>query len=137
MGKQKDPNYVVRVEKAIADKYGKEAVQNPRSNWTEQKEADFLEALKVGAARMKERSKKDKKVEVNGVLISQKLLTREPNRECPVCNVYSFDKKDDVYMNKFKCCFKCYIQYVEDREERWANGWRPNLGDNKTNGNNT
>ena len=137
MGKPKDPNYVVRVEKAIADKYGKETVQNPTSNWTEQKEADFLEALKVGASRMRERSKKDKKVDVNGVLISQKLLTRETNRECPVCNVYSFDKKDDVYMNKFKCCFKCYIQYVEDREERWANGWRPNLGDNKTNGNNT
>ena len=60
-------------------------------------EADFLEALKVGAARMRERSGDNKKVDVNGVLISQKLLNRETNRECPVCSVYSFDKKDDVY----------------------------------------
>jgi hypothetical protein len=77
------------------------------------------------------------KVEVNGILVSQKLLSRETNRTCPVCEIYSFDKKDDVYMNKFKCCFGCYIQYVEDREERWKTGWRPQLGDNKTNGNNT
>jgi len=33
--------------------------------------------------------------------------------------------KDDLYMNKFDCCWKCYIQWVEDREERWLEGWRP------------
>ena len=134
---KKDPNYVVKIEKAIAAKYGKEAVQNPRQNWTEEKERDFLEKLKASTRRMHELAQKDEKVEVNGVLISKKLLIRETNRECPVCSVYSFDKRDDVYMNKFKCCFGCYIQYVEDREERWKSGWRPKSGDNTTNGNNT
>ena len=33
MSKEKDPNYVVKVEKAIADKYGEEAIQNPKANW--------------------------------------------------------------------------------------------------------
>ena len=32
---------------------------------------------------------------------------------------------DDLYMNKFDCCFNCYIQYVEGREARWHSGWRP------------
>ena len=137
MGKQKDPNYVVRVEKAIADKYGKETIQNPRSNWTEQKEQEFLQQLKVQSKRKGKLAEKAEKVEVNGILVSQKLLSRETNRTCPVCDIYSFDLKDDVYMNKFECCFACYIQYVEDREERWKTGWRPKLGDNKTNGNNT
>lgn len=34
---------------------------------------------------------------------------------------------DDVCLVKFECCSKCYVQYVEGREERWLEGWRPNL----------
>ena len=48
---KKDPNYVVKIEKAIAAKYGKEAVQNPRQNWTEEKEKDFLEKFKASTRR--------------------------------------------------------------------------------------
>ena len=62
---------------------------------------------------------------VNGVLISKKLLMRESKRSCPVCSTYSFKSNDDVYMSKFECCEKCYIQWVEGREERWKTGWRP------------
>ena len=58
-------------------------------------------------------------------MCQKKLLNRESNRQCPVCDKYSFDRKDDLYMNKFKCCFDCYIQHVEGREKRWATGWRP------------
>ena len=137
MAEKKDPNYVARVEKAIAEKYGSEAIQNPRANWTPEKEADFIEQLKSANLRIRELERKIEKIEVNGVLVSQKLLSRETNRSCPVCKKYSFESKDDVYMNKFDCCFGCYIQYVEDREERWANGWRPKSGDKQTNGNNT
>lgn len=137
MAKKKDPNYVARVEKAISEKYGSEAVQNPRANWTPEKEADFLEQLKIANSRIRELERKIEKIEVNGVLVSQKLLNRETNRSCPVCTKYSFESKDDVYMNKFDCCFNCYIQHVEDREERWAKGWRPKSGDKQTNGNDT
>ena len=73
----------------------------------------------------------NEKVEVNGVLIPKKLFTRDSqSRTCPVCSVYSFDPKDDVYMKKFECCYNCYIQWVHDREERWKTGWRPNNGNN-------
>ena len=57
--------------------------------------------------------------------MSKKLLNRDSKRACPVCETYSFQIKDDVYMNKFDCCFDCYIQWVEGREERWKTGWRP------------
>ena len=68
------------------------------------------------------------KVEVNGIKISKKLLNRESLNNCPVCG--SFPKKtlDDVCLVKFECCNDCYIKYVEDREERWLKGWRPNNG---------
>jgi len=32
-------------------------------------------------------------------------------------------------MKKFDCCYECYIQFVDGREERWKSGWRPQLGD--------
>ena len=68
---------------------------------------------------------REDKVEVDGFLISKKLLNRDNNRICPICDIYSFEIRDDIYMNKFDCCFKCYIQWVIDREERWKTGWRP------------
>ena len=64
-------------------------------------------------------------VEHNGFLISKKLISVNTNRECPVCEVYSFKREDDFFMNKYECCSACYIQWVEDREERWLKGWRP------------
>ena len=70
--------------------------------------------------------KDDHQIEVDGVFISEKLITKETKRSCPVCNTYSFKSNDDVYMAKFECCENCYIQYVEGREPRWLKGWRPN-----------
>ena len=40
MKKNKDPNFVAKVEQAIQKKYGKEAIQNPTANWEEEKEKD-------------------------------------------------------------------------------------------------
>ena len=34
---------------------------------------------------------------------------------------FYFNPKDDYYMNKYDCCGKCYIKFVEGREERWSN----------------
>ena len=109
---------IIHYEKAIADKYGEETVQNPRSNWSAKKEKEYLEQLKEIARLERETRSRDDLVEHNGVLISKKLLTRREARTCPVCDVYSFSVKDDLYMNKFKCCFKCFIQHVEGREEK-------------------
>ena len=121
----KDPNYVVRVEKAIADKYGKETIKNPRDSWNPEKEEEYQEQLKKFLDRTRQTTAEKEKVDINGVLISKKLLNRDTNRTCPVCSEYSFSFKDDVYMNKFECCFECYVKHVEGREERWQTGWRP------------
>ena len=119
----KDPNYAVKIEKAISEKYGKEAVVNPKSEWNNNKEKEYLEDLKTNYRHGKTESTR---VDLDGVLISEELLNRESERSCPTCNTYSFKSVDDLYMTKFNCCFKCYIQYVEGREERWKKGWRPN-----------
>jgi len=123
---EKDPNYAIKIENAISDKYGEETVQNPKSSWSDEKEKQYLEDLKKlhSATTDQEQSQE----QVNGVFISKKLFIRESKRSCPVCNVYSFKSKDDVYMSKFECCEKCYIKWVELREERWKSGWRPNNG---------
>ena len=122
----KDPNYVVKIEKAIAEKYGTETILNPKSLWNEDKEKEYLEQVKELNQKQTILEDKEHKVEFDGVFISKKLLNRESNRTCPVCSIYSFSLEDDVYMNRFKCCHKCYVQYVEGREERWNSGWRPN-----------
>ncbi len=122
---KKDPNYVVKVEKAIAKKYGEETIQHPKKHWTNEKEQEYLDQQK--AMHYKELQEDDiDKVELNGVFVPKKLIKKKSNRSCPVCKVYSFKSNDDVYMSKFQCCEKCYIQWVEGREERWKTGWRPN-----------
>ena len=121
---KKDPNYIVKVEKAIAEKYGEETIQNPKSFWTDEKEKEYVNQLKD---LYKASSEKDNhQVDIGGVFISEKLITKETKRSCPVCNTYSFKSNDDVYMSKFECCEKCYIQWIEGREQRWLKGWRPN-----------
>ena len=125
MKKHKDPNYVVRVEKAISKKYGPETIQNPRSNWSDEKEEEYKQQLQKMLNKQDLRREKGEKIELDGVFVNKKLLTREHNRKCPVCDSFSFSIHDDVYMTKFECCKQCYIQWVEDREERWESGWRP------------
>ena len=121
----KDPNYVVKVEQAIAKKYGEITIQHPKKDWTDEKEKEYLEQQRE--LHWKELQEDDiDKVEVNGVFVPKKLIKKNSNRSCPVCKVYSFKSNDDVYMSKFQCCEKCYIKWVEGREERWKTGWRPN-----------
>ena len=40
MKKEKDLNYIAKIEKAIAKKYGDIAIQNPAKFWDEKKEKD-------------------------------------------------------------------------------------------------
>ena len=123
----KDPNYAIRVEKAIAKKYGEETVQHPKRDWNNEKEKSYLSQIKDF---YKQEASRSEEIEIEGILISKKLLIKESNRSCPICETYSFKSNDDVYMSKFDCCEKCYVQWVEGREERWKTGWRPNNENN-------
>jgi len=122
---KKDPNYVAKIEQAIAKKYGEETVQHPKKQWTDEKEKEYLDQQRELHHKELQEGDVDK-VELNGVFVPKKLIKKNSNRSCPVCNVYSFKSNDDVYMSKFQCCEKCYIKWVEGREERWKTGWRPN-----------
>tara|TARA_Y100000034_G_scaffold30796_1_gene37634 strand:- start:755 stop:1144 length:390 start_codon:yes stop_codon:yes gene_type:complete len=128
---KKDLNQIAAIEKAIEQKYGKEAIQNPKASWDEAKEKEYLEQLKREHRKNLKKKDKIEKVETDGFLVSKQLLIKDSNRVCPVCEVYSFSAKDDVYMNKYKCCYKCYVQWVENREERWSSGWRPEKNEDK------
>ena len=121
--KKKDLNEIAKIEKAIKEKYGEEAIQNPKGSWDKEKEAKYLEDLKS----FYKRSERQKTTEVVGdIRIKTKKTNHEVDRTCPVCGSYSFSGRDDLYMTKFECCSQCYVKYVEDREERWKSGWRPN-----------
>ena len=111
----KEPDHLIQVEKAIQEKYGEEAIQNPKATWDEEKEKAYLAQI----TQIYKTYTPREKIEVDGVLIPKKLFRKESKRTCPECKVYSFDAKDDLYMIKFKCCFRCYIQHVEGREEKW------------------
>jgi hypothetical protein len=121
---------IAAIEKAIKEKYGDDSIVNPRSNWDDEKEQQYLEQIKKISKKRRSIKDGDSKVDNGGFFMSKKLLNRESERNCPTCDIYSFETKDDVYMNKFECCYQCYIQYVEGREERWNTGWRPNNGNN-------
>jgi hypothetical protein len=118
---KKDLNYIAKLEQAIAEKYGKETIQNPRSTWTQEKEQKYLEEIKEIYKQELQNKTYDEKIEANGFFVSKKLLTNKEDRTCPACFVYSFEQKDDVYMNKYDCCYRCYLKFVEGKEERWQN----------------
>ena len=122
----KELDRLAAVEKAISQKYGKETIQNPRSEWNEEKEKEYIEQMKdfYKAKSLKEKWKD--KIDVNGIKATKKLLNRESLRTCPVCGNFPKKTMDDVCLLKFDCCNRCYVQYVEGREERWKKGWRPN-----------
>ena len=45
--KNKDPDYIAKLEKAIADKYGKETIVHPKADWDDEKEMEYLNELKT------------------------------------------------------------------------------------------
>ena len=118
-------DYIARLEKSISQKYGDAAVDNPQRFWNAEKEKEYVAQAQEEQKKFVKFAETQDKVEQDGFLINKKLLNRDHNRTCPVCSVYSFHPRDDLYMSKFEACYGCYIQWIEAREERWATGWRP------------
>ncbi len=124
--KNKNLNKIAAFEKAIAEKYGDEAVLNPRSNWDEEKEKQYQEQVRKLYNKKLKKDEQSEKVDLNGIKVAKKLLNRESIKTCSVCGEFPKKSLDDVCLIKFECCNKCYIKHVEHREQRWAEGWRPN-----------
>ena len=122
--KEYDLNYIAAVEKAVGKKYGQEAVSNPKSGWTPEKEELYkleLEKLK----KKKDNTPEEQYEEVKGVLIHKKLINKRKQKSCSQCESKIENLNDDTCYTKYETCFKCYIKYIEFREERWQQGWRP------------
>jgi len=117
---KKDPNYVVKIEQAIVEKYGEETVQNPKANWGAAREKEYLAQLKEKEAKLRSRES------------NKKLLKNKSSvvRKCNFCEKNKIKRKDDVYFSKFGCCFDCHVQWIDGREERWQSGWRPEIKSN-------
>jgi len=116
-------DYIARVEKAMSEKYGKEAVQDFRNDWSEEKEAEYL---KQSSSQNRNRKSTPEKISLSeDIVVSQRAATKRVERTCPVCKTYSFSTKDDLYMARYQSCHRCYVHFVEGREERWEAGWRP------------
>ena len=118
---KKDLNYIAGLEKAIKQKYGEEAVQSPSSNWTPEKEKEYLKQLKEN--KIKEMTS-DRIEEREGFLFSAKLIKKDNKNVCTICSNI-LKQRDMLFETKYECCQNCYIHYVEGREERWKQGWRP------------
>ena len=123
MSDKKGLDEIAAIERLFAEEYGEAAARNFRSDWDEAKEKKYLSQLHEAS---KKRKKEDSvKVNIGGVLIPKSLIDKKSKRSCPVCKTYSFSSKDDLYMNRFKCCFDCYVEFVQGREDRWSKGYVP------------
>jgi len=120
-----DPNYIAAIEKAIAEKYGKDTVQDFRNEWQEDKEKEYLSQLKQMSHKKDRLSSKEEEIVIGDVKIKKRHSRQKEDRTCPVCKTYSFSRKDDLYMNRFKSCHLCYLDFIIGREEAWNNGDRP------------
>ena len=121
---KKDYDQIAAIEKAIAEKYGKDTAQDIRGDWGDEKEKEYLNQIKSLNKSKSTHGKRTTQIADN-TFISENVNRRKEERSCPVCKTYSFSMKDDLYMNRFSCCHDCYIDFVVDREDRWKNGWRP------------
>ena len=112
MKKELDLNEIAAIEKAISQKYGDLAAQNPAHFWNQEKEKDYLEQLKE-VSRKQLSKEEDEERELNGFYIRGKLFTKEQNNKCSKCGKYSTEIIDDLYLNKFSSCYICYIKHIE------------------------
>jgi hypothetical protein len=117
----KNLDYIARLERAISRKYGPEAILNPKAGWSEEKEKHYLEQLKS----LDKKETYSEKVEINGVLVPKKLVSREIKRVCPTCKTYSFSLKDDVYMAKYECCARLLCSVCRRQRRKMVTGLAP------------
>ena len=91
----------IKFPKRIIDRIKYKYKRPKRYDWNSKKEEAYLEQLRLLNQKLDKISEKLEKVEVEGVLLPKKLLNKDSNRSCPVCNTYSFDTRDNVYMTKY------------------------------------
>ena len=110
MAKQ-DPAFPGQLEKAIKERWGEAAIKHPLKDWTDEEEAEYQRQKAELVSEKQDKEEDNDLVEKDGFSMPRKLIIKTADRTCRRCGEYSFSVKDDLYMNKFKCCFKCYEAY--------------------------
>ena len=107
--KDKDLNKIAKIEQAISKKYGKDAVQNPKSNWTQTKEEQYKVSVKKFYDRTLANLKKEYK-------------TKLQNACCTICgkDYYFFKILDEASFIKWSTCHGCFIEKIQGRETAWV-----------------
>lgn len=113
-----DPKQIPSLEKAIEQKYGEQAILDPSSLWTTEKESIYLEQVKV-VEKYYRQQPYEKQVDQGGFILKEKLINKRNFKNCSLCGEQAYKAEDDLYMNKFDCCSKCYIIHLEGRETKW------------------
>lgn len=44
---------------------------------------------------------------------------------CPQCSFVMKGTRSNVTYYQYDCCVNCFIEFIETREQRWKDGWRP------------
>ncbi len=120
-----DAQTVAALEKAVAEKYGKDAVQDFRSEWKEEDEKRYLAQLEKRTKLSLQKEKPTHIIDDGEIEIKTHRTEKTQDRTCPVCKTYSFSPQDDLYMNRFKACRLCYYDFIFCREDDWMSGKRP------------
>jgi len=59
-------DYIVKLEKAISQKYGEEATHNPRRYWDEEKEKEYLQQSQLEQQKFAKNAESQDKIEAFG-----------------------------------------------------------------------
>jgi len=114
---EKDLNYVAALEKAITEKYGEKAASNPRAGWNPEKEAQYQQEVKEAYKKERDNTDAQHLQEIDGVLVSKKLINKNIDRQCQLCKKYSFYRYDDLFLTKYSCCQICYLDKIKDKDK--------------------
>ena len=116
------PNYdykhISAFEKAIEEKYGDKAVLNPSSLWNTEKEKAYLEQIKSVEKYYRQQAYENQ-IDQGGFILKEKLINKRNFKNCSLCGQQAYKAEDDLYINKYDCCSKCYIIHIEGRETKW------------------
>ena len=63
----KNYDQIAAIEKAISEKYGEETIVNPKANWDENKEKEYLQQMKELYQKNRNIEDSQEKIDVNGI----------------------------------------------------------------------
>ena len=113
------PNYdykqISALEQSIGEKYGEIAVTNISDLWDKEKEKSYLDQVKA-VEKFYRQQPYETYSDQGGFILKNKLINKKNFKSCSLCNEQAYKANDELYMNKFDCCYLCYIEHIERRK---------------------